>query len=109
MSNVSQNTQEDSTDEFSPKSFVIFCLDDDDNVAFEASWGQEIEDIKKFAFLLHKVKSGDFDKMILDQLKLQSKDVPNGNKKYTAFIKAYNELDSPLSLVVDPTKVELNS
>jgi hypothetical protein len=109
MSNVSQSTPEDSPDEFLPKSFIIFCLDDDDNVAFEVSWGQEIEDIKKFAYLLHKVKSGDFDQMILEQLKLQSKDIQGGSKKYAAFLKSYNELDSPLSLVVDPTKVELNS
>lgn len=109
MSNVSQSSQEDSTEEFLPISFIIFCLDTEDNVVFEASWGEEIEDIKKFSVLLHKIKSGDFDKMILDQLKIQSKEISNGSKKYTAFLKAYNELDAPLSLVVDPTKVELNS
>ena len=65
MSNVSQSPQEDSTEEFLPKSFIIFCLDTEDNVVFEASWGEEIEDIKKFSVLLHKIKSGDFDKMIL--------------------------------------------
>ena len=90
---------------FSPKSFVIFCLDEDGNVAFEASWGETEQDIKKFATLLNKVNSGAFDKMIVDQLKLQSKE-KNDMKSFTIFNKAYKI--SSKDLVVDPTNVELS-
>ena len=108
MSNVSVETQEDSEEEFTPKSFIIFCLDDDGNVAFETSWGDTIEDIKKFAVLLSKVNDGQFEKMILEQLKIQSKEKVNGSKQYYAFNKSYKELQKPTDLDIDPTNVELN-
>lgn len=108
MSNVSPEPQENSEEEFTPKSFIIFCLDDDGNVAFETSWGDTIEDIKKFANLLSKVNDGQFEKMILDQLKIQSKQKENGSKQHSAFSKSYKELQKPTDLVIDPTNVELN-
>lgn len=90
--------------DFAPKSFIIFCLDENGNVAFEASWGESDEDIKKFAALLTKINTGAFDKMIVDQLKLQSKE-KNTPKQFSVFNKAYKV--SSKDLVVDPTNVEL--
>jgi len=55
MSKSSPEAPLNTSDEnnFSPKSFVIFCLDEQGNVAFEASWGETQEDIKKFAALMN--------------------------------------------------------
>jgi hypothetical protein len=87
---------------------MIFCLDEEGSVAFEASWGDTIDDVKKFAALANSVTNGDFNKMIEEQLKLQSKDEPDGRKKFSAFSKIYSEAKSPSNLVIDPTRVELN-
>ena len=48
MQKKSDNTNELTEEEFRPKSFIIFCLDDDGEIAFEASWGNTPEDIKNF-------------------------------------------------------------
>jgi hypothetical protein len=96
---------QENSEQFSPKSFIIFCLDEEGSVAFEASWGETDEDIKKFAALLIKINAGTFDKMIVDQLKLQSKE-QNNTKGFSVFNKAYKT--SSKDLVVDPTNVELN-
>jgi len=87
---------------------MIFCLDEEGSVAFEASWGDTIDDVKKFAALANSVTNGDFNKMIEEQLKLQSKDEPDGRKKFSAFSKIYSEAKSSSNLVIDPTRVELN-
>lgn len=108
MLNQSQETQSSSDENFSPTSFLIFCLDEEGNVAFEASWGENIEDVKKFAALISSLTNGDFNKMIEEQLKLQSKDIPDGKKKFSAFNKIYSDSKSPSNLVIDPTRVELN-
>lgn len=109
MSNVSQATLDGSDEsDFLPKSFIIFCLDEEGNVAFESSWGDTDSDIKKFAALLSKINSGTFEKMIIDQLKQQSKTQENGSKNYSIFNKTYKGLTKPSDLVVDPTNVELN-
>lgn len=108
MSNVSTETQGDLTEDFTPQSFIIFCLDSDGNVAFEVAWGNTTEEIKKFALLLNKSTTGEFNDLILEQLKVQSKLMENGLKKFNIFSKAFNELSSPTSLVIDPTNVELS-
>jgi hypothetical protein len=108
MSNQSQVTDHSSDESFSPKSFIIFCLDEQGDVAFEASWGDTIDDVKKFAALMSSVTNGEFNKMIETQLKLQSKDIADGKKKFTAFSKIYSESKTPSNLVIDPTQVELN-
>jgi hypothetical protein len=87
---------------------MIFCLDEEGSVAFEASWGDTIDDVKKFAALANSVTNGDFNKMIEEQLKLQSKDISDGRKKFSAFSKIYSEAKSSSNLVIDPTRVELN-
>jgi hypothetical protein len=107
MSKSSQQEVLNSSNDFSPSSFVIFCLDEDGNIAFQASWGETPEDIKKFALLLNKVNSGSFDKMIIEQLKEQSKE-QGDTKNFTIFSKAYKELNKSKDLVVDPINVELN-
>jgi len=108
MSNQSQVTDPSSDDNFSPTSFIIFCLDEQGDVAFEASWGDTMDDVKKFASLMSSVTNGEFNKMIEAQLKLQSKDIVDGKKKFTAFSKIYSESKVPSNLVIDPTQVELN-
>jgi len=108
MSNQSQETLLSSDEPFLPKSFMFFCIDNEGSVAFEASWGDTIEDVKQFATLVSNITNGDFNKMIEEQLKLQSKDMPDGKKKFSAFHKVYSESKSPSNLVIDPTRVELN-
>jgi hypothetical protein len=103
-----QSPEPESSEEFSPKSFIIFCLDETGNVALELSWGEKEEDIKKFAALLNKINTGYFNQMIVDQLKEQSKTQTNGSKNYSIFNKSYKNLNKPKNLVVDPTSVELN-
>lgn len=107
MSNQSQGTPTSSDEPFSPTSFIIFCLDEEGNVAFEASWGESIDDVKKFAALVSSVTNGDFNSMIEQQLKSQSKDLQDGKKKFSAFYKTYSESKTPSNLVIDPTRVEL--
>jgi hypothetical protein len=97
-----------SDDSFTPTSFIILCIDDDGSVAFEASWGNSMEDVKKFASLVSSLTNGEFNKMISDQLKLQSKDIADGKRKFNAFNKIYNDSKVPSNLVIDPTEVELN-
>lgn len=95
-------------EEFHPKSFIIFCLDEEGSIAFEASWGNTAEDIRNFANLLYKVNNGDFDSVIIQQLKDQSKTEINGIKNFSLFSKLYKSLINPSALVIDPTEVELN-
>jgi hypothetical protein len=108
MSKSSPEAPLNTSDEnnFSPKSFVIFCLDEQGNVAFEASWGETQEDIKKFAALMNKINKGTFENMILEQLKIQAKE-NSQPKELAMFNKAYKDLKKPKNLVVDPTNVEL--
>lgn len=108
MSNQSQEMPHSSDESFTPNSFIILCIDADGNIAFEASWGDSIDDVKKFASLISNLTNGEFNKMISDQLKLQSKDIADGKKKFSTFNKIYNESKIPSNLVIDPTEVELN-
>ena len=108
MQKKSDDTNELTEEEFRPKSFIIFCLDDDGEIAFEASWGNTPEDIKNFATLLYQVNNGNFDNIIENQLKEQSKSEPNGSKNFSLFSKTYKSLSSPSMLVIDPMEVILN-
>lgn len=108
MSKSSPEAPLNTSDEpqFSPKSFVIFCLDEQGDIAFEASWGDTQEDIKKFAILISKINKGAFENMILDQIKSQAKQ-NSQSKELAIFNKTYKDLKKPKNLVVDPTNVEL--
>ncbi len=108
MSKSHQATPPNPSDEFVPKSFIIFCLDEESNIAFEASWGESIEDVKKFAILLTKITNGEFNEMVLQQLKEQAKQIENGNKKFLALQKIIKDSQMPSELVIDPANVELN-
>jgi len=105
MQKKSQSPEEG---DFHPKSFIIFCLDQDDNIALDISWGESLIDIKNFAQLLSKITSGEFNNLVLEQLKEQSKLIDDGNKKYITFDKAFKSSKTPVDLVIDPTQVELN-
>lgn len=111
MSKSSQAThQNHSDDDFVPKSFIIFCLDASGDIAFEASWGESVAEIKKFASLVKKINNGEFENMIIDQLKEQSQATAKEIKNYATFSKIYKQLSQSLDLdlVIDPTEVELN-
>jgi hypothetical protein len=95
-------------EDFKPKSFIIFCLDDNGDMAFEASWGDTLDDVKNFATLLKKIFDGELDNIVVNQMKEQSKLMNDGSKKYAIFAKTYKNLSKPLDLVIDPTEVELN-
>lgn len=95
-------------EDFKPKSFVIFCLDEQGDMAFEASWGDTLGDVKNFAELLKKIFNGELDDAVVSQIKEQSKTISDGSKKYSIFAKTYKNLNKPLDLVIDPTEVELN-
>lgn len=105
MQKKSQSPEEN---DFHPKSFVIFCLDNEDNIALDISWGESLIDIRNFAQLLSKITTGEFNSLVLQQLKEQSKLINDGNKKYAAFDKAFKASKLPVDLVIDPTQVELN-
>jgi hypothetical protein len=105
---MQKKSQSPDQGDFHPKSFVIFCVDHDDNIALDLSWGENLIDIKNFAQLLSKITSGDFNSLILQQLKEQSKSINDGNRKYSAFDKEFKSNKSSVDLVVDPTQVELN-
>lgn len=106
MSESSQGQEPEHSDkEFVPKCFIIFCLDENNNTAIEASWGTTEKDIKNFAEMLMKINSGHFDKTIVSQLKSDSKK-KNDLKAFSIFNKSYKI--SSNDLVIDPTNVELN-
>ena len=99
--------QQGASDDFKPNSFIIFCLDEAGNVGFEASWGNSISDVKKFAALLSKIVDGNFTELILSQLKEQSEGVKNGNKKYDIIKNAIYKKNN-IDLVISPLNVEIN-
>jgi hypothetical protein len=108
MMALSHQQQQDQSDDFQPKSFFIACLDKDGNVGIEGSWGDSMEDVKKFATLLKRLTNGDFSDIILSQFKEQSKNVNNGNRKYTAFANIMKKKAKIEDLVISPTEVEVN-
>lgn len=96
-------------DSFDPKSFIIFCLDDNGDIGLDLSWGDSHADIKKFAQMISSCTSGKLNEAILEYVKLQSEKISNGQKKYTIFKKEFGAKNGSTSdLVVDPTDVELN-
>lgn len=108
MAKSYQVPPQEPSDNFNPESFVIFCLDAEGNVAFEASWGNTIDDVKKFGALLSNITNGEFNSIILEQLKDQAKTLENGMKKFNVLQKIINASQKPSDLVIDPTEVELN-
>lgn len=96
-------------DSFNPKSFIIFCLDDNGDIGLDLSWGDSHADVKKFAQMINSCTSGKLNEAILEYVKLQSEKIPSGQKKYNIFKKELNAKNGSTSdLVVDPTDVELN-
>lgn len=96
-------------DSFNPKSFIIFCLDDNGDIGLDLSWGDSHADIKKFAQMISSCTSGKLNEAILEYVKSKSEEIPNGQKKYAIFKKELKtKSESTSDLVVDPTDVELN-
>ena len=93
---------------FSPKSFLIICIDENGDIGLEMSWGETIEDVKKFAKMLDGCVNGKFNSVILNNLEEQSKAVKNGTKKYNVFKKEFHhKIKDDSGLVINPTMVEL--
>lgn len=95
--------------------YLIFCIDKNNVVNFECSWGQDLEDVKKFTTLLHSVTNGKYNKDILQKMKSMSENIELGETKYKEMIRSFNKIESfyknkiiKNKLVVDPTSVELN-
>lgn len=98
---------QESSDDFSPASFLLMALDKNGSVAVEISWGESISDVKKFATLLSKLTNGELNNIVLEHLQEQSLNISNGNKKYSELCKILNKKDKSY-LVVDPLNVEVN-
>lgn len=95
------------SDEFKPKSFVFFCIDQNGDMGFEVSFGEKINDVKKFSNLLKNIVSGEFNSIILKQVKEQVGTTPDGVKKYKIIENALQEKNIK-DLVINPTSVEIN-
>lgn len=107
MNKSSQKTQEDHSGEFKPKSFLFFCVDQNGDTGFEINFGDKINDVKKFSNLLKNIVSGEFNSLILEQIKEQITTVPDGVKKYKIIENTLKEKNTK-DLVVNPTNVEIN-
>jgi ribosomal protein L4 len=107
MQKLSQPDQTDHSDEFKPKAFLFFCIDQNGDIGFEVQLGEKINDTRKFANMLNKVTIGEFNEVILDQIKEQTENISDGNKKYKIVESALKQ-KLVKDLVVNPTKVEIN-
>ena len=108
MAKLSQQEQVEPSDEFKPKSFIFFCVDQNGDIGFEVNFGDKISDVKKFSNLLKKATSGEFNSLILEQIKEQVESIPDGIKKYKIMETAIKEKLNK-DLVINPTSVEINS
>lgn len=104
-----KHTMEESSTEqinFETSSFLLFCLDEAGNIAYEMSWGKTVEDAQKFAVLLSKITNNELTGELLQQLKKDSKNEKNGKKKYTVVDSIVNRKTDD-ELAVNPTEVEI--
>jgi hypothetical protein len=107
MEKLSLDHDQNYSDEFKPKSFVFFCIDQNGDMGFEVSFGEKINDVKKFSNLLKNIVSGEFNSIILKQVKEQVGTTPDGVKKYKIIENALQEKNIK-DLVINPTSVEIN-
>jgi hypothetical protein len=92
---------EQSSAEFNYDSFILFCLDEEGNIAFEASPGKTTEQARMFAAMLCKIFENELTPFVLEQLKTQLKN----NKRYKIISEALSK--EPEDLAVDPIEVEI--
>lgn len=98
---------ESSQDEFSPKSFIIFTIDEDKNAGCELHWGETKEDISVFGVLLQAITSGELNgsiKSLLNEKAKENKDSRNAVKIIYKTFKDDIINDEP---VVGPLDVEI--
>lgn len=107
MEKLSLDHDQNYSDEFKPKSFVFFCIDQNGDTGFEISFGEKINDVKKFSNVLKNIVSGEFNSLILKQIKEQVATIPDGVKKYKIIENALHEKNIK-DLVITPTNVEIN-
>ena len=92
--------------DFQTSSFLLFCLDENGNIAFETSWGSTLDDDQRFALLLCKVTNNELTLEVLKQLKEISKTEKNGKKKYSIVEQIVNKKED-FDLAVSPTEVDI--
>lgn len=92
--------------DFQTSSFLLFCLDENGNIAFETSWGSTLDDVQRFALLLSKITNNELTHDVLKQLKEISKNEKNGKKKYSIVEQIVNKKED-FDLAVWPTEVDI--
>lgn len=97
---MEQSSQEHSN-EFEYESFILFCLDEDGNIAFEVNCGKTTDQIKLFGIMLSKIFNDELTPFVLSQIKENLKN----NKKYKIIEAALSK--EPEDLAVDPLEVEI--
>lgn len=107
MPKSSQQDQLDPSSEFKPNSFIFFCIDQNGDTGFEINFGEKINDVRKFSVLLKNILSGEFNSLILEEIKEQIETIPDGTKKYKIIENTLKEKNIK-DLVVNPTNVEIN-
>lgn len=93
-------------DEFKTTAFLLFCLDEKGDIAFKASWGSTIEDVRKFAILISKITNNELTAELLSQLKQLSLSEKDGKKKYSLLRKTLYQKNQD-TLAVHPMEVEI--
>mgnify|MGYP000008274814 CR=1 FL=1 len=91
---------------FSDSAYFICWTDKESkDIFFKCGWGQELEDIANFAFMLYKINNGEYEGNILDVLKRQTQDTNDLSVFMELYLKYKNDKDS--DLVVPPSMVHL--
>ncbi len=91
---------------FSDSAYFLCWTDKEtSDILFKCGWGDSLEDIANFAFMLCKINSGDYESNILEVLKSQTADSKDLEAFMSLYFKYKNNKDS--DLVVPPSMVHL--
>lgn len=98
-----------SQDEYSPRSFIIFTVDEDDNAGCELHWGDDKKDIAVFASLLQAITTGELNESIRLLLAEKSKQEKNGKTAIKIIEKTFKNSipDGDNEVIIDPLNVEI--
>lgn len=91
---------------FSDSAYFLCWTDKETkDIFFKCGWGNTIEDIANFAFMLCKINAGDYEGNILDILKSQTQDEDDLDAFMSLYFKYKSDKHS--DLVVPPSMVHL--
>ncbi len=100
----SQDTPLESS--FSDSAYFLCWTDKETkDIFFKCGWGDTLEDVANFAFMLYKINSGEYENNILDVLKHQTEDTNDLSVFMELYFKYKNDKHS--DLVVPPSMVHL--